>query len=309
MKARPVTAEPICTPERDPLDPLERVLTHIEGHLFEALSVGALAEVAGLSPFHFSRIFTARLGESVMAYVRRRRMLRAAARLGRNPGVEDDIAAPALIDLALDCGFESQEAFTRAFAQVFGVTPGRYKRDPARYQAPAMEKAMNQTPAEKPNVTLLDGVTRKNAFVVAGLSERIGKDNMQAIPALWPKLMRHVPFDGQKGPVCYGLCYGSDADEGSFHYMAAAEIEPGKKPPADLTLMQVPAQSYAVFRITLGAGEIHPQMRAAMHAIFSDLLPNCGRKPTGGIDLEVYGERFNPDKAGSVLDFYIPVEG
>jgi AraC family transcriptional regulator len=309
MKPKPAATEPICAPQQSASDPLERVLAHIERHLFEALSVGALADVAGLSQFHFSRLFTARIGESVMAYVRRRRMLRAAARLGRNPGVEDDIAAPALIELALDCGFESQEAFTRAFAQVFGVTPGRYKRDPARYQASAMEKAMNQNAVVKPNVTLLDGVTRKDAFVVAGISERISKDNMQAIPALWPKLMQHVPFDGQKGPVCYGLCYGSNMSEGSFNYMAAAEIEPGKKPPAELTLMQVPAQTYAVFRITFAAGELHPQMKAAMQYIFSEALPHSGHKPSGGIDLEVYGERFNPNKAGSVLDFYMPVEG
>src|SRR4051812_48035732 len=221
----------ICAPQQATGDPLDLVLTHIERHLFDGLSVAVLADAAGLSPFHFSRVFTARTGESVMAYVRRRRMLHAAARLGRNPGVADKIAPPALMALALDCGFESQEAFTRAFAQVFGVTPGRYKRDPARYQASAMERAMNQTTinqnrAEKPNVTLLDGVTHKDAFVVAGLSERISKDNMLAIPALWPKLMRHIPFDGQKGQVCYGLCYGSDTTDGSFNYMAAAEIAP-----------------------------------------------------------------------------------
>ncbi|GAB2176280.1 GyrI-like domain-containing protein [Dongia sp. agr-C8] len=308
MKLKPLPTE-ACAPPPSASDPLEQVLAHIERNLFEPLSVAALADVAGLSPFHFSRLFTARIGESVMAYVRRRRMLRAAARLGCNPGVDDDFEAPALIDLALDCGFESQEAFTRAFAQVFGVTPGRYKRNPIRYQAAAMEKAMNQIPAVKPNVTRLDGVTRKDAFVVAGFSERISKDNMAAIPAIWPRLRELMPFDGQTSPVCYGLCYGNNAEEGSFSYMAAAEIAPGKKPPAALTLMQVPAQTYAVFRITLAAGEIHPQMRAAMKYIFTEGLPNSGCKPTGGIDLEVYGERFNPEKAGSVLDFYIPVEG
>jgi AraC family transcriptional regulator len=314
MKPRRTTnertaVEPICAPQQSPADPLERVLAHIERNLFEALSVSTLADVAQLSPFHFSRLFTARIGESVMAYVRRRRMLRAAARIGCNPGVDDDIEAPALIDLAFDCGFESQEAFTRAFADVFGVTPGRYKRDPARYQAAAMEKAMNQIPAVKPNVTLLDSVTRKDAFVVAGFSERISKSNMKAIPAIWPRLRALTPFDGQKGEVYYGLCYGSNAEEGSFNYMAAAEIAPDHKPPAALTLMQVPAQTYMVFRITLAAGEIHPQMQAAMQYIFSEALPNSGRKPSGGIDLEVYGERFNPEKAGSVLDFYMPVEG
>jgi AraC family transcriptional regulator len=90
--------------------------------------------------------------------------------------------------------------------------------------------------------------------------------------------------------------------------MAAVEVEPGTRPPAELTLMQVPAQTYMVFRITLGAGDIHPQMRAAMQYIFGEALPKSGRRPTGGIDLEVYGDRFEPNKAGSILDFYMPVE-
>jgi len=289
-------------------EPLERVLTHIERHLFENLSVAMLADVAGLSQFHFSRLFTARVGDSVMAHVRRRRMLKAAARLGDNPGTGLDIASPALIDLAFDCGFESQEAFTRAFKQVFGVTPGRFRSDPARHQSQAMEKAMREAATTKPNVTLLDGVTRKDAFVVAGVSARIGKENMTDVPTLWPKLMRHVPFDGMMSKVGYGLCYGADMEEGSFNYMAGIEIAPDRKPPAELTLMQVPAQTYMVFRITLGAGPIHPQMQAAMKYIFSEGIPASGHEPTGGIDLEVYGERFEPDKAGSILDFYIPVE-
>ena len=291
-----------------PADPLETVLAHIERQLFAPLSVSSLADVAGLSPFHFSRMFTARVGESVMAYVRRQRMLRAAARLGDNPGAAVDTDAPALIDLAFDCGFESQEAFTRAFKQVFGVTPGRFRRDPSPQQSAAREYAMSQTTLAKPNVALLDGVTKKDAFVVAGLSARIAKDNMQEIPALWPKLTRHLPLPGQKGKVGYGLCYGANMQDGSFNYMAAVEVEPGTKPPADLTLMQVPAQTYMVFRITLGAGEIHPQMKAAMQYIFSEGLPKSGRKPSGGIDLEVYGDRFEPNKAGSILDFYMPVE-
>lgn len=297
---------------RQQRDPLALAVAHIERHLDASLdtrlSVGALAAAAGLSQFHFSRLFAARMGESVMAHVRRRRLLRAAARIGENPGTDLGLATPALVDLAFDCGFESQEAFTRAFKQVFGVTPGRFRRDPARHQSAAREKAMSETTMTRPDVTLLDGVARKDAFVVAGLSARIGRDNKAEIPALWPKLMRHVPLDGQKGKVGYGLCYGADMREGSFNYMAAVEIEPDRQPPAGLTLMQVPAQAYLVFRITLAPGAVQPQMQAAMQWVFSEGLPKSGRKPTGGIDLEVYGERFEPDKAGSIIDFYIPVE-
>jgi AraC family transcriptional regulator len=167
---------------------------------------------------------------------------------------------------------------------------------------------MSRIATPKANVTLLEGLTRKDAFVVAGISARIGEDNVKEIPALWPKLMQRLPFEGQKGPVGYGLCYGSDMEEGSFNYMAAVEIAPDRTPPAGLTLMQVPAQAYLVFRITIAPGPLQPQLRAAMKYIFSDGLPGSGRKPTGGIDLEVYGERFEPDKAGSILDFCIPVE-
>jgi AraC family transcriptional regulator len=303
----PVTAQQAPQPGNDPL---QRVLQAIERSDDAPLSVTQLAALAGLSPYHFSRLFTARIGESVMAYVRGRRLLRAAARLAENPGVAETPPAPTLIDLAFDCGFESQEAFTRAFKQMFGVTPGRFRREPARHQTPALERAMESSVATaKPNVVLLDGITRKPAFVVAGLSVRIGKTNVGEIPTVWPRLTQHLPFAGQRGDVGYGVCYGSDITEGSFNYMAAVEIDPAATPPAGLTLLQVPAQSYIVFRITLTAGEIHPQMQAAMRTVFADLLPASQMKPSGGIDLEVYGDRFKPGKAGSIIDFYMPVEG
>src|SRR5665213_1250162 len=103
-------------------DFLADVLAHIEAHLFESLSVNSLASVAGLSPYHFSRAFTARLGESVMGYVRARRLEAASFRLSA-------AVPPPLIDLAFGCGFESQEAFTRAFRRRFGMPPGQFKRE------------------------------------------------------------------------------------------------------------------------------------------------------------------------------------
>jgi AraC family transcriptional regulator len=286
-------------------DPLEPVLAYIEVHLeapeFASLNVGALAAVAELSPFHFSRLFTARMGESIMSHVRRRRMLRAATLLRAG--------APSLIDLAFDCGFESQEAFTRAFKQIVGVTPGRFRREAAAKQSTFMEKAMNKPSQARPNVEQLGDLLHRDAFLVAGLSAAITAENKSDIPALWPKLMGHIPFNGQVGNVCYGVCYGADMKEGKFNYMAAAEIAPGKKPPADLTLMQIPAQTYMVFRIVLDGSEIHPQMQAAMKYIWSEGVPKSGKKPVAGIDLETYDKDFNPEKPGSVVDFCIPVEG
>jgi AraC-like DNA-binding protein len=64
MRTKPATlAQPVSAPpQRNAPDPLARVLAHIERDLFAPLSVATLAEVAALSPFHFSRLFTARHG-------------------------------------------------------------------------------------------------------------------------------------------------------------------------------------------------------------------------------------------------------
>src|SRR5258708_33409624 len=99
-------------------DPLERARLHIDARLFEPLTLADLADAAGLSAYHFTRQFGARFGDSPMAYVRARRLAAAADRLCGE-------GSPALIDLAFDWGFDSQEGFTRAFKRVFGLPPGR----------------------------------------------------------------------------------------------------------------------------------------------------------------------------------------
>src|SRR5690349_1271280 len=249
-------------------DRFDHVLRHIEANLFAPLSVGGLAGVAGLSPFHFSRLFTARIGESVMSHVRRKRMLYAAARLlGDRP--------PALAELAFDCGFESQEAFTRCFKQVFGITPGRFKRNADLSQA-LMEKQMSTIVTAKPDIALLDGITQRGAFTVAGPSARIEGNNKQVIPTLWPRLLHRLPLAGQKSRGSYGVCWGADLGEGSFNYMAGVEVARGSALPEGFSAIDIPAQSYRVFRVTLDGSEIHPQMTAAAQEIWGERLPKSG---------------------------------
>src|SRR5690348_13555763 len=60
-------------------DFLAEVLAYIEAHRDEPMTLAELASVAGFSPYHFSRLFTARFGESVMEYVRTVRLESAAA--------------------------------------------------------------------------------------------------------------------------------------------------------------------------------------------------------------------------------------
>ena len=101
----------------------DRVLLHIEQHLDEELSLDALSAVAHYSPFHFHRAFSAYAGVSVGQYVLRMRLRRASFRLVSEP--QDSV-----LDIALQAGFNSGEAFARAFKRAFGQSPTAFRRQP-----------------------------------------------------------------------------------------------------------------------------------------------------------------------------------
>src|SRR5437870_13662819 len=99
---------------------MHRVVEHIDRHLDEPLDLDTLAGVANFSSFHFHRLFTAWMGESLGEYLRRRRLEVAALRLVAQPRVP-------VLQVALAVGFGSSEAFARAFKARFGKTPTSWR--------------------------------------------------------------------------------------------------------------------------------------------------------------------------------------
>jgi AraC family transcriptional regulator len=95
---------------------MHRVIEHIDRALAEPLELDTLARVANFSPFHFHRLFTAWMGETLGDYLRRRRLEVAALRLVAQPRLP-------VVQVALSVGFGSTEAFARAFKVRFGTTP------------------------------------------------------------------------------------------------------------------------------------------------------------------------------------------
>lgn len=96
-----------------------RVLVHIQAHLDEALYLEELASLACFSPYHFHRVFRGMVGETLMDHVRRLRLERAAQRLKAGD-------AP-VTRIAFEAGYETHEAFTRAFRTMFGASPSQYR--------------------------------------------------------------------------------------------------------------------------------------------------------------------------------------
>ena len=102
----------------------EAVLAYIEANLEGDLSVDALSRIANFSKFHFHRQFASYVGVPVARYVQLMRLRQAARRLAsREPC--------SVFDAALEAGFESPEAFSRAFKRVFGTAPSEFRQRPS----------------------------------------------------------------------------------------------------------------------------------------------------------------------------------
>src|SRR6476659_10265707 len=99
---------------------VQRAIEHIVRSLDEALDLETLAEQACLSPFHFHRVFRGMVGETPLELVRRLRLERAAWRL-----LHSDAPVTAI---AFDAGYETHEAFTRAFRASYADSPSGFRR-------------------------------------------------------------------------------------------------------------------------------------------------------------------------------------
>ncbi len=283
------------------LDAFTALLAWIEQRLDQPLTLEEIARQAALSPYHFSRLFTARMGRSVMAHVRGRRLVRGARRLCDDPDLK-------LVELAFDCGFESQEAFTRAFKRVFGVSPGRFRTgfavEPIEGQYPMNAPAVSIAP-----VVRLPELVTLPALRVAGPARRFDEASKSEIPQLWSALVGALPFQGQTPSwATYGVVSSVDKADGSFQYLAGVGVEPDCVPPPGFSTMEIPAATYAVFRITLDGSALPPQVKQAMATVWGELIPGSGLTVADGPDFELYDGRFDPRKAGAVIDFHVPVE-
>lgn len=101
---------------------LSKVIDFIGRHIDEELTLSQLSDIACFSKYHFHRLFTAYTGLSLQQYIRWLRLKRAAHQLI----VDKD---QSIINIAMDAGFESHEAFSRTFKQTCGMSPSEIRRE------------------------------------------------------------------------------------------------------------------------------------------------------------------------------------
>lgn len=108
-------------------DILDKVLAYVDSHIKERMCLQELSEIAGYSPFYFSRLFSEAMGMPITGYIRIRKLQHAIVSL---------LEGNKVLDIALMYSFDSHEGFTRSFTQLFGSKPSTVRRYLTSYTVP-----------------------------------------------------------------------------------------------------------------------------------------------------------------------------
>jgi AraC family transcriptional regulator len=277
------------------MEAVRKALWFIEAHFASELTLQEVAACAEVSRFYLLRAFGAATGMSIMQYVRARRLSQAATQLAE--GSQD------ILTVALNAGYNSHEAFTRAFRDLFAVTPESIRRQQSVAQLNLIEaRTMSTEPVRKLDPPRIE---MRDPLLIAGLSEHYKCEQGPArIPAQW---QRFVSFIGripdQKGNDTFGVVYNAD-DEGNMDYLCGVEVRRLSELPQGLNSLRLPARHYAIF--------FHPDhvasIRASWNYIWNAWLPQSKLALAEAPVIEHYDERFNPHTGAGGVELWVPLK-
>lgn len=279
---------------------VQQAIDYIETNLTEDITLQDVADEIHFSMYHFHRIFKAMVGESITDYIRKRRLTEASIHL--------ITSQKQILDISLEYQYQSQEAFTRAFKKMYGVTPGQYRKR-QQHLILLQRKVITKNRLEhlQRRISMEPKIVQNESFYVIGL-EYYGANKNGEIPAMWEEFISRIgEIPNQvNSSSTYGVCSPVEemTDDSEFSYIAGVEVSSIKEIPQGMTGKNVPANQYAVFTHK-GSTELLGQ---TYEYIFGTWLPNSGYEPVLAPDFELYDERFDPSSEDSEMFIYIPIK-
>ncbi|WP_010676666.1 AraC family transcriptional regulator [Bacillus timonensis] len=281
------------------LESLQNAIDYMEDHLLEDVSIEEIARVASASPFHFQRTFSILTDITVGDYLRRRRLTLAGEELSRT-----DMK---IIDLAYKYGYDTPEAFTKAFRKQHGVTPSDIRKGIGKLQSYSRLVIQVSLKGADP---VKYRIVEKEEFKVVGVKRNfscVNDEQLRSIPKLWDEVNSDgtcdalIPLINGEINGILGVCV-SEPNATTIDYWVAVENTDGASGKFDV--LDIPASKWAVFEVH---GAMPHAMQDAWKKIYSEWFPSSGYTYAGTAEFEMY-----PDGNAYESDYYseiwIPVK-
>ncbi len=259
---------------------MNNALDFIEENIDNNISSEEVAKAAYSSKFHFIRIFYMITGMTLKEYIRERRLSLAAKDI-----MSTDMK---IVDIALKYGYETPEAFSKAFKKLHGISPSGARKKGENLKAiPPLSFQITVKGENRMNYRIVE----KEGFKIVGLSKRVttkNNENFKIIPKFWQEVNESGVcgklFEEAGSLGVMGVCDNYDKEQEEFDYMIAIE---GIEIEAidDYVVADVPSCTWAIFE---SIGPMPDAIQKVWHKIFAEWFPATKYEHAEAPELEVY---------------------
>lgn len=282
------------------VESIQKAIDFMEDHILDQITIEEIAQHANASAFHFQRTFTILTNITVGEYLRRRRLTLAAKELSATDCK--------IIDLAFKYGYETPEAFTKAFRRQHGITPSNARKYIGKlklYERLVIQVILKGAEPMKYNVI------EKEPFQIVGIKQEfscVDWEQSIEISKMWGKantdgtceLLSKLNNGQVKGML--GICIGEQGEQSIDYWIAT---ESNAEAPEGFLSMVIPASKWVVFEIH---GPMPDAMQNGWKQIFSEWFPTSGYEHAGLPELEVYPDHDNPTSPDYYSEIWVPVK-
>ena len=311
---------------------INRVLNYLDDHYSEEHSLESLANIANFSKYHFHRIFTGVVGESLYKYIQRIRIEKAAHSLKYQPKSES------ISNIAIDSGFSNSASFARSFKKHFGMTASQWREGAyktysknCKEQSKDCKVVSNQWKSETSSVMYIGSSTknptwrismlnRKNVTVEVKNIKEINIAYIRHIGAFkgetkkWAALFqRLIKWGGARGLINYQetqffTVFRDDlkiTEFSKFRADVCISVNPDTKAEGEIGISIIPSGKYAIAHFEIDGSEFEE----AWDVLYSRWLPNSGFQPDERPCFERYlnDPKVHP-KNKHIIEICIPVK-
>jgi AraC family transcriptional regulator len=277
------------------------VMAYIEKSLMCDIELNQISRIAGCSEYHFRRMFSFLAGMPLGEYIRRRR-LSVAGMLLQTESVK-------VVDLALQLGYESPEAFSKAFQAIHGITPSQAKKENVELK---VLSPMTFQLTIRGGMEMNYRIVEKDDFYIVGFKKRITmqfKGINPQMDSLVQKLTSQIITELKglcdvepKGMLSVSSNFHERTTEGSEldQYIGVATSKMVSK---DYDILHVAASTWAVFKVI---GTFPDAIQDTWAKIYAEWFPTSGYELTGGPEL-LWNETPDTSKPDYKSEIWIPV--
>jgi len=282
---------------------LNFIETKLSNGEYEELTPKKISKIAYMSAFHYQRCFSMLSGYSLGEYIRKRKLSLATQDL--------IIKKHKVITIAAKFGYESPEAFSKAFKRFHGIPPSKIYYNKTILKAfPPLSFQLTMKGATIMNYKII----KKESFKVTGYNKKIttvNNENFNILPQFWNEVMDNgsytkledVGLEINPNNSCMGICYNQEPEKNQFDYLIAMKGSFSSKLENSIEIT-IPASNWAVFECK---GPLPEAIQKVWKKIYSEWFPATNYEHAGTAELEIYlgGDTSSEDY---ICEIWIPLK-